>query len=173
MKRIAAVLAALVALLALCPVAMAEDVISIEDVYDYADDWSDNDVYYLEDDEYVVVDLTRDPEHSVYLVFRLEGTNDHILAARLLTDVDYHYSSEEERSQAIALANQWNYEHRYPKAYIDPNDGQYMADGHLFCIDPTEGMVREFVEDQIYGTEQMLQFFADSGVSAFAPYAED
>ena len=48
-----------------------------------------------------------------------------------------------------------------------------MADGHLFCIDPTEGMVREFVEDQIYGTEQMLQFFADSGVSAFAPYAED
>ena len=155
------------------PSPWAEDVISIEDVYDYADDWSDNDVYYLEDDEYVVVDLTRDPEHSVYLVFRLEGTNDHILAARLLTDVDYHYSSEEERSQAIALANQWNYEHRYPKAYIDPNDGQYMADGHLFCIDPPKAWCVNLSRIRFYGTEQMLQFFADSGVSAFAPYAED
>lgn len=173
MKRFMAALA-VVAMLALVPAALAaSDDVSLDDVFDYARDYTDMDVQRIENEDLdcVIVDLSPDSDHYVWLVYQLSGTQRNILGAVLYSDTEYYCAAEDERDEANALTNQWNYDHRYPTAFVDPTDGQYMADAYLFCVDPSEGMVREFVENQIFGSQQLLQFLGESGVPQYAPYA--
>ena len=146
---------------------------SLDDVFDYARDYTDMDVHRIEDEDLdcVIVDLSPTATTMYGWSINCRGTQRNILGAVLYSDIEYYCAAEDERDEANALTNQWNYDHRYPTAYVDPTDGQYMADAYLFCVDPSEGMVREFVENQIFGSQQLLQFLGESGVPQYAPYA--
>jgi len=177
MKKFLAILMAMMMMVCMSGVANAISggVPSLDEVAEMCEDYTDRDVQRVVNEslDCVIVDFTPSNGHYIYLVFEMNGTNGNILAARMYSDTEYYLCPQSSLVEGMSITNQWNYEYRYPIAFIDPTDGQYMANDFLFCVDATEGMVYEFVTNQIFGIEMLLEYFGNEGISLYSDFATE
>ena len=122
--------------------------------------------------DHMVVDMAEgDIEaYHVFCEIYMSGSDNSIVCFKLYTFDDMAFDTGE-RSQLLEFCNKWNYDYRYPRAFVDDDDLTISADGFLFTTsDCPESMVDEFLENMIYGAEQLLKELGSSGFSKFAAY---
>ncbi len=167
MKKLITLVALFLAFLILSCSAMAYTV-TLQDIETMANkDINSMNAMYSSELEMVIVSINS-YEHYMLLGFELVGQDKDIISAKLYSDTEFYKVTNAEYYSALVACNQWNYDHRYPTAYVSPESNQIMADNFLYLTENvTREMVEEFVSNQIFGCKQFIRYLRDQNLQAY------
>lgn len=119
----------------------------------------------------IVINFSKSDDMDVWAEVFFTGTSGRIIKYITFTTDNYAVPASSYNS-ALMTCNKFNVEYRYPKAFV-LEDNTFAADGDLFgTADLTVDMVKEYIDNMIYGTSSFVDFLNTEGWSQFAEYAK-